>query len=94
MREQSEALAPGLRFEKTGSAYRCAHCGKMQRADPGLVWVPDGVALGDPAWSVTEQCRRVAYNGDWSGWCLECARKLGRQSVFGRIRAALALATA
>ena len=70
-------LVTGLRVKQSRDAYRCGLCGQMQQADTPLVWVPDwSVRIGDPAWSITEQCRQAAYNGDWGGWCIGCARRL------------------
>ena len=37
--------------------------------------------LGDPVWSTAELARQIAYNGTASGWCLMCARKLGRDTL-------------
>lgn len=67
-------LPDGLRVETSRSGgWRCACCGSMQRGETDQVWVPDTVQRHDPAWSVTEACRRNAYNGHFSGWCLGCA---------------------
>jgi hypothetical protein len=45
-----------------------------------MVWVPDIVRAGDPPESVTEAARQSAFNGTWSFWCLNCARKLSNQA--------------
>lgn len=72
-------LVPGLRVGDSPqqTQWRCDHCDEMQRADGVLVWVPDTVRVGDPAWAVTEACRLGQFNCHASGWCLRCARKLG-----------------
>jgi hypothetical protein len=74
---KSYGLVDGLKCEVSRSSYRCAECSEMQRAESLEVWVPDGILLGDPAWSVSEKAREMAYNGNFSAWCMECAQKLG-----------------
>lgn len=74
-------LAPGLRVEEDWGQFRCACCKRMQPRGSYLVWVPDGVERGDPAWSVTEECRRSAFNGSGSGWCLGCAKRIGETEI-------------
>lgn len=71
-------LPRGVRLELSHGQYRCAECGKMQRSGSPLAWVSDGTSSWDPPWSVTENERRNAYNGSGSGWCLHCARCIGR----------------
>jgi hypothetical protein len=68
-------LCAGLRAERSSHQYRCSECHRMQPNGSWLVWVPDSVRRGDPAWSVTEACRTNAFNGTGSGWCLSCAPK-------------------
>lgn len=68
-------LCKGLRPQRTDSQYRCAACSKMQPPGSWMVWVPDSVRRGDPAWSVIEAARLNAYNGHLSGWCITCAPK-------------------
>lgn len=73
-------LVDGLEVEKAGAGgWRCDNCSRYQ-TDPGAwqVWVPDSVMPHDRGDEVTEQCRSMAYNGEFSAWCLPCARKLGR----------------
>ncbi len=76
---QSEAqeigLVRGLRVSPATSSYRCASCRRMRQEGSPMVHVPDSVQRGDPAWSVEEACRQNAFNGTFSGWCLECAPK-------------------
>lgn len=71
-------LLPGLRAVRSRDTFRCGNYrhGRMQKPGSWLVWVPDSVQPGDPAWSVTEAARRNAYNGMLSGWCLDCAQRL------------------
>lgn len=77
-RAQELGLPDGLRVDsQVRSGWRCDQCDRMQHSGTELVWVPDGVKLSDPIWSVTEIARQNAFNGSWSGWCLSCARKLG-----------------
>lgn len=71
-------LCAGLRAEESKSSFRCSDCFRIQPSGSTMVWVPDGVCRGDPAWSVTEAARRNAYNGHASGWCLRCAAKLSK----------------
>lgn len=69
-------LVRGLRVSPAqGDMWRCAECSRMQKPDAPMVWVPDGVRKGDPEWSVTEACRRSAFNGHFGGWCVRCAPK-------------------
>jgi len=90
-------LVEGLRMEMHPDQYRCASCKQMQPRESAIVWVPYGTRPGDPAWSVTERCRQYAYNGEWSGWCLPCAKSLSPEppkpekpkGLLQRIRAAL-----
>lgn len=70
-------LVRGLRPEVSDHQFRCAECHRMQPRDSVMVWVPDGIRIGDPAWSVEESCRVSAFNGGSSGWCLKCARQAG-----------------
>lgn len=70
-------LPRGLRPERPRGQFRCASCEQMQRDPEWIVYVPDGVRIGDPGWSVTESARQNAYNGSGSGWCLTCAQALG-----------------
>jgi hypothetical protein len=57
--------------------FRCCQCGRMQPSGSPLVWVPDRIQLGDDLAIIKEIGRREAYNGHSSGWCLNCARRLG-----------------
>lgn len=66
-------LCDGLRAETTDFMYRCGCCNQMQRPGSYIVHVPYCVLPGDPAWSVSEHCRRGAYNGMYDGWCIDCA---------------------
>lgn len=74
-------LVPGLRAERRSSQFRCASCDKMSPNGSWLVWVPDSVRKGDPAWSVSESCRQGAFNGSGSGWCLKCAQPFSAVTV-------------
>lgn len=69
-------LCDGLRAERNTHQYRCGQCHQMQQNGAWGVWVPDGVRVGDPSWSVTESARRNAYNGTFTTWCLDCALRL------------------
>lgn len=72
-------LVPGLRAEKSrGGGWRCSNCHQMQPGGSWEVWVPDSVRHGDPESAITEACRRNAYNGHHSAWCLKCAPKVSR----------------
>jgi hypothetical protein len=89
--EQPEAkrlgLLRGLRTETTTSGpYRCASCSRWMRKGDTEVQVPDAVNAGDSADVITEACRRNAYNGSFSAWCLPCALKLGRPTMLGALR--------
>ncbi len=68
-------LADGLHAEMARGQFRCDACNQMKPSESMMVMVPDGVRQGDPDWSVTETARLASYNGDWSGWCLDCAPK-------------------
>jgi hypothetical protein len=74
----SLGLIDGLRAEKVRGDFRCVRCNNMRRN--WLVWVPDGITRRDRGWMVTEACRVSAHNGLSGGWCLACARKLGRRT--------------
>jgi hypothetical protein len=58
----------------------------MVRAGEWEVSVPDSVMLGDPAWSVTDMARCSAYNGEWTAWCLPCAKLLGNPFPVAKAR--------
>jgi hypothetical protein len=68
-------LVQGLNVSASIRQFRCGNCHKMQPTGSEQVWVPDGVAKDDPAWSVEESCRISAYNGHFSAWCVRCAPK-------------------
>lgn len=76
---RSLGLVDGLRAEESERPYRCDPCNQMQPAGSVIVWVPRGVLPSDPEWSIKETGRENAFNGHWSGWCLGCAKKLGRK---------------
>lgn len=90
-------LVPGLGVQMAELQFRCQACKQMQLAETPVVWVPQGSRVGDPAWSITENCRLSAYNGVWCGWCLPCAKSLSPEppkpekpnGLLSRIRAAL-----
>lgn len=69
-------LCNGLQAEQRDSQSRCSCCAQMMPKGSWLVWVPDSIRRGDPSWAVTEAARENAFNGHWSGWCLDCARLL------------------
>jgi hypothetical protein len=72
-------LLPGLRAEQHNSLFRCSSCNNMQvEPEQIMVWVPDSVMRHDSAEAIAEICRRSAFNGSSSGWCLTCAKKLGK----------------
>jgi hypothetical protein len=71
-------LLPGLKAEKSEGGWRCAHCSCWQKDKGWMVWVPDSVRASDSAEAISDQCRRNAYNGCGSGWCLKCALALGK----------------
>lgn len=79
-------LLQGLRAEKKSYRFRCANCSTMQQSGSWLVWVPDSVMKNDDAEEVIEQCRQSAYNGSGSGWCLPCAKGLGKSPLRVRIK--------
>ncbi len=68
-------LLPGLRVEDCHRPFRCSNCETLS-AGPELVCVPDGIRIGDDPKVVSEVCRRSAYNGSGSGWCINCAQRL------------------
>lgn len=68
-------LVNGLRVEKSRDSYRCACCGEMQVLAEYMVWVPDSVQKGDSPEAIEELCRKNAFTGTGSGWCLKCAPK-------------------
>jgi len=74
---KAAGLLDGLRLDDSCGSYRCAHCNHYDTSGK-LVWVPDSVEFADSTADVIEQCRRSAYNGRGSGWCLSCAKKLGK----------------
>lgn len=72
-------LLPFLRAEKErDGGWRCDCCNGKQKSGATLVWVPDGVSLTDSPSAVSEMARAGAFNGSGSGWCLPCARLIGR----------------
>lgn len=58
--------------------FRCGNCREMQRADEFIVWVPSNVRMGERAVSIANASER--FNGESSGWCVDCARKLTRKA--------------
>lgn len=71
-------LVAGLRAQKGTGGWRCSHCNAYQTAELSwTVWVPDSVNASDSAEAIADQCRRNAYNGCSSAWCLKCAKALG-----------------
>lgn len=75
-------ILPCLRANRDDrGGWRCSHCREMQKPGTYLVWVPDNTHISESAESITEASRQGAYNGHSSGWCLSCARKLGRKSL-------------
>lgn len=69
----SMGLIDGLRAQRTDREFCCASCFKMS-VQGWQVWVPDRVRREDAPASVTEQCRRRAFNGSFSAWCVSCAQ--------------------
>jgi len=63
-----------IRAEVMDHEFRCGQCDRMQHAGVRMVWVPDSVRRGDPLWSVMATCRRQAWNGHFTAWCLRCTR--------------------
>ena len=82
-------LLPSLKAETSDHQFRCDNCNRMQPLGSVMVWVPDGTMPWDPDWSVTERCRLNAYNGNASGWCLNCAKKLGNKGIIPKFWAAI-----
>lgn len=86
-RAQRLGLLDGLRAEDREGGWRCSSCNKYQTGDKTLmVWVPDNVKRTDSTEEIKDMCRRSAYNGTSSGWCVSCAKKLGKsffQRMFG-----------
>lgn len=73
---ESLGLLPALRVNRTCDQYRCSCCHKLQPPDAWEVWLPDYIKQGDSPDAVTEACRRFAFNGHFSAWCLSCGLKL------------------
>ncbi|HXU01581.1 MAG TPA: hypothetical protein VN903_11350 [Polyangia bacterium] len=70
-------LARGMRIARNyNRQYRCANCDRFQPRGAVMVWVADGVKIGDPRWAIEENERCHAFNGSGSGWCLKCAQRL------------------
>lgn len=75
-------LLPGLRAHKIPGSWRCNHCRGYQLGESTwIVWVPTSVLTIDASAAVSEQCRKNALNGHLDGWCLKCAKALGRINV-------------
>jgi hypothetical protein len=70
-------LLPFFRVDERNSPFKCGNCHTFQPGPTNLVWVPDTVLVGDPAWVIEEACRENARNGHHSGWCVLCAARLG-----------------
>lgn len=70
-------LVRGLRLARINKSFRCGNCQDWIQ-DSALVWVPNAVKLGDKSETITEIARLESYNGNSTGWCLPCARKLGK----------------
>lgn len=72
-------LCKGLRVDRADRPFRCHSCLTMEIRST-IVWVPDGLRIGDSQEVVVEICRQSAYNGCYSGWCLKCAQRLSGKS--------------
>lgn len=68
-------LVDGLRVQVSDHQWRCGNCSNMQPKESLQVWVPDGVRVDDPSWSVEEVCRQSIWNGHSTAWCQICAPK-------------------
>lgn len=51
------------------------------------MWVPDFVQQGDDLDQIQEAYRLSSRNGHFDGWCLDCARALGRPSILVPVQA-------
>jgi hypothetical protein len=72
-------ILPFLRFtDQAGTGCRCSNCRRLIHPGDKLIWVPDMVQITDSLADIQEVCRQQAFNGSSSGWCLSCARKLGK----------------
>jgi hypothetical protein len=65
-----------LNVDFSREEWRCAACRKMQPAYSWLVWVEDNTKPGDSIEKIMVDARRGAFNGNKSGWCIDCAPKL------------------
>src|SRR4051812_25106999 len=80
-------LLAGLRVDdRSSGGWRCSNCSEYQKDGAKLIWVPDSVNYADSAEAIKDICRRSAYNGCGSGWCLSCAKQLGKPSVIGALK--------
>jgi hypothetical protein len=68
--------AAGVRTDGGDWSWRCGCCGHMQHKNVLRALIPDGTLPRDPMWAVLERCRRMAYNGQFTAWCLSCCRAL------------------
>lgn len=79
-RAKELGLIDGLRVDTHDkSEWRCAAC-RNYHTDQPQVWIPDIVLyhIGNQTpQSISEACRREAYNGHGTAICLQCARHLG-----------------
>ena len=69
----------GVRSERHDSPYRCAECGRWQRANAWMFWIPDVIRSGDPAWAIQWQARQT--NQGYSGQCLPCVERLAMRAA-------------
>jgi hypothetical protein len=81
-------LLRGLRALKFDERFSCPCCSKRRAPNSWAVMVPDGIRISTPASAVIETCRLTAYNGTFSMWCLDCAKKIGAKRVAWYVRLA------
>lgn len=64
-----------FKVESDIRAWRCGECSKMQDANRVRVWFPDGYSRHDSPSVVFDALKRMRWNGEFTAWCLDCAKK-------------------
>lgn len=73
-----------LQIERNFGPSKCACCEGYIGPQQPIAWVPDYIGRSDPLDALIEATRRNAFNGGYSGWCLECASSIGRKAMPAR----------
>jgi hypothetical protein len=54
--------------------WRCGECRQPQPIGSVVAWIPDGMSRSQSLGDLVVRCRREAWNGHTTAWCLPCCR--------------------